>query len=43
MKEKLHYAIEAVLAVAVIILFVFQFSDNKKSSEIGRASCRERV
>ena len=32
MKEKLHYAIEAVLAVAVIILFVFQFSDNKKSS-----------
>jgi len=32
MKEKLHYAIEAVLAVAVIILFVLQFSDNKKLS-----------
>ena len=32
MKEKVHYAIEAILAVAIIILFVFQFSDNKKSS-----------
>ena len=32
MKEKLHYAIEAVLVVAVIILFVFHFSENKKSS-----------
>ena len=33
MKEKIHYVIEAVLAVAVIILFVFQFSGNKKSSD----------
>lgn len=33
MKEKIHYAIEAVLAVAVVILFVFQFSGNKKSSD----------
>ena len=32
MKEKIHYAIEAVLAVAVVILFVFQFSGNKKPS-----------
>ena len=32
MKEKLHYGIEAALAIAVIILFVFQFSGNKKSS-----------
>jgi len=32
MKEKVHYVIEAVLAVAVIILFVFQFSGNKTSS-----------
>ena len=30
MKEKIHYVIEAVLVVAVVILFVFQFSDNKK-------------
>jgi outer membrane protein len=30
MKEKVHYVIEAVLAVAVIILFVLQFSGNKK-------------
>ena len=30
MKEKIHYVIEAVLAVAVIILFVFQFSGDKK-------------
>ena len=37
MKEKLHYAIEAVLVVAVIILFVFQFSDNKKSSKADNA------
>ncbi|MDR2916469.1 MAG: OmpH family outer membrane protein [Tannerella sp.] len=33
MKEKLHYAIEAVLAVAVVILFVLQFSGNKKLSD----------
>lgn len=32
MKEKIHYAIEAVLAVAVVILFVLQFSGSKKSS-----------
>ncbi|MDR1223009.1 MAG: OmpH family outer membrane protein [Tannerella sp.] len=31
MKEKLHYVIEAVLAVAVIILFVLQFSGDRKS------------
>jgi len=37
MKEKLHYAIEAVLAVAVIILFVLQFSNNKKSSNADTA------
>ncbi|MDR2916468.1 MAG: OmpH family outer membrane protein [Tannerella sp.] len=33
MKEKIHYAIEAVLAIAVVILFVFQFSGNKKPSD----------
>jgi len=33
MKEKIHYVIEAVLAVAVIILFVFQFSGNNKASD----------
>ena len=32
MKEKIHYVIEAALAVAVIILFVFQFSGNKNVS-----------
>ena len=32
MKEKIHYVIEAVLIVAVIILFVFQFSGNKNYS-----------
>ena len=32
MKEKIHYAIEAALAVAVIILFVFHFSGGKKTS-----------
>ena len=37
MKEKLHYAIEAVLIIAVIILFVLQFSGNKKSSNAGLA------
>jgi Outer membrane protein len=35
MKEKLHYAIEAVLVIAVIILFVLQFSNNKNSSNSG--------
>lgn len=34
MKEKIHYAIEAVLAVAVVILFVLQFSGNKKPSDV---------
>lgn len=32
MKEKVHYVIEAVLAVAVIILFILQFSDHGKSA-----------
>ena len=32
MKEKIHYAIEAALFVAVIILFVLQFSGNKKTT-----------
>lgn len=35
MKEKVHYVIEAVLAVAVIILFILQFSDDKKKSVVG--------
>lgn len=34
MKEKIHYVIEAVLVVAVIILFVFQFSGNKNDSTV---------
>ena len=34
MKEKIHYAIEAVLAVAVIILFVFQFSGDKEPASV---------
>ena len=38
MKEKIHYLIEALLAIAVIILFVFQFSDNRKSSNAGIAA-----
>ncbi|MDR1525347.1 MAG: OmpH family outer membrane protein [Tannerella sp.] len=38
MKEKIHYVIEAVLAVAVIILFVLQFSDKKKSAPVAVAS-----
>ena len=37
MKEKLHYAIEAVLVIAVIILFVLQFSGNKMSSNADSA------
>ena len=32
MKEKIHYAIEAALAVAVIILFVFHFTGNKSTT-----------
>jgi outer membrane protein len=32
MKEKIHYVIEVALSVAVIILFVIQFSGNKKSA-----------
>ena len=32
MKEKIHYVIEAVLAVAVIILFILQFSGKKSDS-----------
>ena len=38
MKEKVHYVIEAVLAVAVIILFVFQFSGDKTSSGVNVAA-----
>ena len=38
MKEKIHYVIEAVLIIAVIVLFVFQFSGNKKSSNDGSNS-----
>jgi len=33
MKEKIHYAIEAALAVAVIILFVLQLTGSKKTSD----------
>jgi outer membrane protein len=32
MKEKIHYAIEAALVVAVIILFVLQFTGNKNAT-----------
>lgn len=32
MKEKIHYAIEAVLVVAVIILFVLQFTGSTKNA-----------
>jgi len=32
MKEKIHYAIEAALVVAVIILFVLHFTGNKNTS-----------
>jgi outer membrane protein len=38
MKEKIHYVIEAVLAVAVIILFVLQFSNYKQSAPANVAS-----
>ncbi|MDR2681386.1 MAG: OmpH family outer membrane protein [Tannerella sp.] len=38
MKEKVHYVIEAVLAVAVIILFVLQFSNNRKLTPAAVAS-----
>jgi len=30
MKEKIHYLIEAALAIAVIVLFILQFSGNSK-------------
>lgn len=30
MKEKIHYVIEAVLGIAVVVLFVLQLSGNKK-------------
>lgn len=33
MKEKVHYVIEAVLAVAVVVLFILQFSGGKKTVE----------
>ena len=33
MREKIHYAIEAALAVAVIILFVLQFTGSNNSSD----------
>jgi outer membrane protein len=32
MKEKIHYVIEAVLGIAVVVLFVLFFSNNKKTS-----------
>jgi outer membrane protein len=32
MKEKIHYVIEAVLGIAVIVLFVLFFSNNKKTN-----------
>ena len=38
MKEKIHYFIEAALAVAVIILFVFQFSGNKTQSNVNEGA-----
>jgi outer membrane protein len=38
MKEKIHYVIEAVLAVAVVVLFVLQFSGNKKSTPADAAA-----
>ncbi len=41
MKEKVHYVIEAVLVVAVIILFILQFSDGKKSVVDDNASVVE--
>ena len=33
MKEKIHYMIEAALAIAVVVVFVLHFSGNKKSSD----------
>ena len=41
MREKIHYAIEAALAVAVIILFVLQFRGNKKPSDTNVAFTNE--
>ncbi|MDR1380331.1 MAG: OmpH family outer membrane protein [Tannerella sp.] len=38
MKEKVHYVIEAALAVAVIVLFVLQFSGNRKSTPSNAAA-----
>ena len=38
MKEKIHYVIEAALAVAVVFLFIFQFSGKKESSKDSVAS-----
>ena len=44
MKEKIHYAIEAALAVAVIILFALQFTGSKKYSDTDRViSEKEKV
>jgi Outer membrane protein (OmpH-like). len=43
MKEKLHYAIEAVLVIAMIILFVLQFSGNKKSSNANSAVSEDKA
>ena len=37
MKEKIHYAIEAALAVAIIILFVLNFSGSDKTSNTNKA------
>ena len=33
MKEKIHYAIEAALVVAVLVLFVLQFAGGKKTAD----------
>ena len=37
MKEKIHYAIEAALAVAIIIVFVLHFKGNKDTSKTSMA------
>jgi len=41
MKEKIHYAIEGALAVAVIILFIFHFSGNKNDFSNSNVVVRE--
>ena len=41
MREKIHYTIEAALAVAVIILFVLQFTGHKQPSDTNAAFINE--